>query len=617
MAKTLSREVAFVDFETEAIQPRPHYPPKPVGCAVLYPNGTSRYLSWGHPTNNNITEAEAKEILEYVWKEYSICFHNGKFDLEVAEKHLGLTIPDADDWHDTMLLAYLNDPHSTTLALKPLAELILNRQPDERDAVRDWVLANVPDVTPSKWGAYIAKAPGDLVGEYAVGDVEMTAGLFRELFEKVAAADMLAAYHREKELIPVLLQSEAIGIKVDVVKLGKDITKYQELLSKIHTWVCDELKCAYSTNLDSSDELAIALDKSGKAANWMLTPTGKRSTSKASLANAIGDPMLSMMLDYRSTLNNYMRNFMLPWFATATETNGWIYTQWHSTKQEDKGGSRTGRLASTPNLQNVPSMERMGISMEKFEPLFKKETWLLPLPHVRSYVTADEQDWVLIDRDYSQQEPRVLAHFEDGDLCAAYQQNPRMDIYIFGIKQVKELTGIDLTRKMLKTLILAIMYGVGLGKLADNMKCTVEDARKFKQALLQALPGIQMLTKDLQRRGKLNLPMRTWGGRVYYVEPPKLFDGQVRDFGYKLVNYLIQGSSADITKEAMIRYSKARKHGRLVLTVHDELLATCPKEHMEAEMEILSNCMSSIELDVPLVSDGAVGYYWGALDDVE
>jgi DNA polymerase I-like protein with 3'-5' exonuclease and polymerase domains len=129
---------------------------------------------------------------------------------------------------------------------------------------------------------------------------------------------------------------------------------------------------------------------------------------------------------------------------------------------------------------------------------------------VRSYVTADGPEDVLIDRDYSQQEPRVLAHFEDGDLCEAYQNDPRMDIYIFGVNQVYELTGIQLTRKMLKTLILAIMYGVGLAKLAKNMGCTIDEARSFKSALLLALPGIGALTKDLQKRARQNLPMRTW-----------------------------------------------------------------------------------------------------------
>jgi DNA polymerase I-like protein with 3'-5' exonuclease and polymerase domains len=96
-----------------------------------------------------------------------------------------------------------------------------------------------------------------------------------------------------------------------------------------------------------------------------------------------------------------------------------------------------------------------------------------------------------------------------------------------------------------------------------------------------------------------------------------LVNGKIQEYGYKLVNYLIQGSSADITKEAMVRYYRKKKHGRLVLSVHDELVVSCPKEHWESEMEILKSCMDSIELDVLLVSDGSFGFYWGALEDVK
>jgi len=54
-------------------------------------------------------------------------------------------------------------------------------------------------------------------------------------------------------------------------------------------------------------------------------------------------------------------------------------------------------------------------------------------------------------------------------------------------------------------------------------------------------------------------------------------DGQVRDFGYRLFNYLIQGSSADITKEAVLRYDRSKKHGRLMLTVHDQIWSVALK----------------------------------------
>lgn len=352
-----------------------------------------------------------------------------------------------------------------------------------------------------------------------------------------------------------------------------------------------------------------------------MTPTGKRSTSKESLKGAITDEYLSMMLDYRSTLANYVRNFMEPWYKVAC-IHGVIFTQWHSTKQEEKGGSRTGRLSSTPNLQNVPSLERWKEANDRFAPLYKKYKWLADLPIVRNYIVAP-QGYKMLARDYSQQEPRTLAHFEDGVLCAAYKKNPRMDIYVYGVGVVEEMTGILLhkdpkqARKIMKTIILAIMYGLGLGGLAERLGITVDEAKKFRDAILRALPGVRMLTNDLKSRGKSNLPMRTWGGRVYYAEPPKMIEGRMRDFGYKLVNYLIQGSSADMTKEAMIRYEKNKEHGFLLLTVHDELVLLVPEKYAISEMALLKAAMDSVELDAPLVSDGEMGLIWGELESCE
>jgi hypothetical protein len=716
--------------------------------------------------------------------------------------------------------------------------------------------------------------------------------------------------------------------------LKKDLAKYEGVLSRISEWIKTYLGVSGDFNVDSAGDLADALDAAGKASNWMLTPTGKRSTSKDSLRAAVSDATLTLMLDYRSTLANYVQNFMSPWCRVATETGGCIYTQWHSTKQEEKGGSRTGRLSSTPNLQNVPSHERWVEGNMRFTALFEQFDWVPQLPNIRSYIVAGPGH-VIIDRDYcfhpsteiltesgwstfqdlrtdtrvaqyhegggvsyvvpterqvlnfsgdlvhihgtsvdllvtpnhncllsdpagalrfvgasdyaredgsrsyqlhagllpghrtvdpdvlrlacalqadatlrnaltfrwklkkqrkvdrlvgclqnlgvahkshtyssapgftwitvssrdlpaalwefvsrdrekvfcrralldlvpdlrrlflrelalwdgsqrttgswyysttnrinaetvqevaslsgvralfrsvpvegkktaywvvlrskdrtsirryknrtvryggpvycvtvpthmivvrrngvvsvtgqSQQEPRALAHFEDGVLCEAYKNDPRMDIYVYGVQVVRDMTGIllhpdpKLARKYMKTIILAIMYGLGLGKLAERLGITVDEARKFKSAILRALPGVKMLTDDLKRRGRDNLPMTTWGGRRYFAEPSKIVDGQLREYGYKLVNYLIQGSSADMTKEAMVRYQRNRKHGELMISVHDELVVRCPREHYKTEMEILKTTMDTVELDAPLVSDGEMGTRWGDLKEM-
>ena len=170
-----------LDFETHGILARPKFPPEPVGLAIAH-GDTSAYYAWGHPKENNCTVddvvAMVHELLEVATNEY--VFHNAPFDVSVFEERLSIKWP----WHkthDTMLLAFLNDPYGE-LSLKPLCEKLLGMPPEEREAVREWLIAHGHCTrTDKSWGAHIAKAPGSLVGTYARGDVIRTLKLFEHL----------------------------------------------------------------------------------------------------------------------------------------------------------------------------------------------------------------------------------------------------------------------------------------------------------------------------------------------------------------------------------------------------------------------------------------------------
>ena len=163
-----------VDFESEAIEDRPKYPPKPVGLAH-FDGKDAIYLAWGHPTENNCSEEDGRnymiELLDNPENEY-VC-HNTAFDFSIFEEVWDLRMP----WersHDTMLQAFLLDPYGE-LSLKPLAEKYLGMPPAEQDAVEAWLVRHGICRAGSKtWGAYISKAPGRLVGTYAKGDVIRT-----------------------------------------------------------------------------------------------------------------------------------------------------------------------------------------------------------------------------------------------------------------------------------------------------------------------------------------------------------------------------------------------------------------------------------------------------------
>lgn len=175
-----------LDFESEAIDTRPNYPPTPVGLAIYLNGAKPFYLAWGHPTNNNSRYEDAKVALELllVTDSYELVFHNAAFDCAIIEEKMGLKVP----WsrvHDTMLQAFLIDPFGQ-LSLKPLAELHLGELPTERDAVREWLVVNgVCRANDKNWGAHICKAPGDLVGTYAIGDVRKTLDLYKKFKETI------------------------------------------------------------------------------------------------------------------------------------------------------------------------------------------------------------------------------------------------------------------------------------------------------------------------------------------------------------------------------------------------------------------------------------------------
>jgi len=121
-------------------------------------------------------------------------------------------------------------------------------------------------------------------------------------------------------------------------------------------------------------------------------------------------------------------------------------------------------------------------------------------------------------------------------------------------------------------------------------------------------PGLKSMQATMRTRYKLNEPIKTLGGRLVKMEPPKVVMGRLREFDYKGVNLLIQGSAADQAKAAMLLYQEKRQGSRLLLSVHDELVISAPEDAIEREAECLTWSMcNALNMDVPMVSDYKVG----------
>jgi DNA polymerase-1 len=185
------------------------------------------------------------------------------------------------------------------------------------------------------------------------------------------------------------------------------------------------------------------------------------------------------------------------------------------------------------------------------------------------------------------------------------------------MSEMLKVTGRQITRKHMKTIILAILYGLGNAELGVRLGITMNEARQFKELFLSVFPGIKELSADLKAMSKRGEPMRTWGGRLYYCEEPRLIKGVLRSFEYKMINFLVQGSSADETKESILMYHESKKDSRLLLTVHDEIEIVAPKKAWKSEMKILKEAMEGLPLDVPMKTDGEVGYSWGKMSSCD
>lgn len=325
------------DFETAAITD--WRAPRPVGVAI-----NDRYYAFGHPTGNNCSFEDARTALASVW-DTPLVAHNSPFDVRVAMQHFGLPYP--KDCMDTMVMAYLDNPHAPTLALKWLAKGILHMEPDEQTDLNDWIRSNVPEVGKRKdLGAFISYAPGNIVAPYAIGDTLRTTGLLNKLSSRLRSAGMETALRREIALQPVLAGMTTRGIRVDTVNLEVDLWEAQDRHATMLKQVAHVIG---DINMGSPAQLGKALIKAGLVDENKLprTPTGQVSTAGKNLIAAAKSPEAKKTLatiGYTKTLGKLINTYMEPWLRFAGH-DGNIHPTYSATRNDEGSGTRTGRLA--------------------------------------------------------------------------------------------------------------------------------------------------------------------------------------------------------------------------------------------------------------------------------
>jgi DNA polymerase I-like protein with 3'-5' exonuclease and polymerase domains len=198
-----------------------------------------------------------------------------------------------------------------------------------------------------------------------------------------------------------------------------------------------------------------------------------------------------------------------------------------------------------------------------------------------------------------------------------------LDPHTWVMDAIERAVGQKLERTRVKNVTFARLYGGGEGAVLDQARCASRaEAKEICAFHDAALPGRKLLNNEIIKQSRLGEPIRTWGGRLYYVEPPGFNKKHNRhmSYEYKLINYLIQGSAADMTKEAICRWYEGGGTAdgtRFLLTVYDENNISAPEARWKDHMRFLREIMDNMELDVPMRSTGKVGKRWGKVRECD
>jgi DNA polymerase-1 len=202
-------------------------------------------------------------------------------------------------------------------------------------------------------------------------------------------------------------------------------------------------------------------------------------------------------------------------------------------------------------------------------------------------------------------------------MCDAFLKD--QDIHT---RTAAEINGVPLEavtaamRSDAKAVNFGIVYGISDFGLARNLGISRKRAADFISRYFERYPMVRKFMEDVVQFGYEHGYISTLYGRRRMLGELKSGNANTRNFGERAaMNTPIQGTAADIIKAAMVKVDqelkKGRFQGRLVLTVHDELIVEAPVQEADAIRQTLKKCMEQvIKLKIPLKCDIRVGYSW-------
>ncbi|MBU5440045.1 DNA polymerase I [Tissierella sp. MSJ-40] len=505
--------------------------------------------------------------------------HNLKLDL-VGLLRLGIEIENYT--FDSMIGQYLINPAQSSYSINDLSSEYLNYYGiDEEELLgKGKGKKKYSDLKIEEVAHYIS---------FTLDTVFKVEHIIKGLLESQEMVNLY--YDVELPLVEVLASMEFIGFKIDLEELKVLGKEYDNEIEKLTKEIYELAGLEF--NINSPKQLGEILFDRLSLPVIKKTKTGYSTDAEVLDKLKNQHPIVNNILRYRQIVklkSTYIDGLMT---LVDKDTNR-IHSSFNQTI------TNTGRISSTePNLQNIPIKTEDGRK-------------------IRKAFVPENNDYLLVDGDYSQIELRVLAHIsKDSKLIDAFKHNE--DIHqktaseVFKVEK-EEVT--SLMRSRAKAVNFGIVYGISDYGLSRDLNISRKEAKEYIENYLENYDLVKKYMEDIVEEGKEKGYVETILNRRRYIPELKAKNFNVKSFGERIaMNTPIQGSAADIIKMAMVKvYNelKSRKlKSRLILQVHDELIIEATEDEVVKVKGIMKNIMeNSIKLAVPLKVDLKVGESW-------
>lgn len=415
---------------------------------------------------------------------------------------------------------------------------------------------------------------------YAVNDVLVLEPIYEHQKQALVDEQLIETALLEFGIIPAVADMELAGITVDKELAGKlrveSETEIKRIESELDTYL--ESKSIPPINYNSTQQLLTVLKSLGIGAQ----------DCKRKTLEKIDHPFVNLRRQYKKA-RDLVSKLLKPLPAFVNPKTGRVHASFNQI-----GAGASGRFScSKPNLQQIHNGQKY-----------------------RALIRAAE-GFKLVTADYSQIELRILAEFSD-DTAMIEVFKSGLDLHA---KTAADVAGIDVKnvtkaqRSAAKAVNFGLVYGKGVPSLAKDLGISEAQAQQIVSKVLDLYPQAKAFLNAKESEVMACQRIRTMGGRCRYFEEDYLqkFTNAAKR---EARNSGIQGTGADIMKQAILELAEPVKAigGRMVLTVHDELVFEVPEDASEPARALIEAGMitaAQVYLKkVPVLVDIAIDSTW-------